>query len=79
MKPGQIFAFTDHYVPTTGRAKGTDGMPDAGIRNMVIDMQDMANKYGVALVRYGASRSGHHAHRAAGAGHHPARVVRHRQ
>ena len=49
LKPGQIYAFTDHYVPTTGRAKGTDGIPDSGIRNMVIDMQDMAKKYGVTL------------------------------
>jgi 3-isopropylmalate/(R)-2-methylmalate dehydratase large subunit len=49
IKPGQIYAFTDHYVPTTGRAKGTDGIPDLGIRNMVIDMQDMAKKYGVTL------------------------------
>ena len=49
IRPEQIFAFTDHYVPTTGRAKGTDGIADAGIRNMVIDMQDMAKKYGVTL------------------------------
>ena len=49
LKPQQIFAFTDHYVPTTGRARGTDGIPDAGIRNMVIDLQTMANKYGVTL------------------------------
>ena len=49
LKPRQIFAFTDHYVPTTGRARGTDGIPDAGIRNMVIDLQAMANKYGVTL------------------------------
>jgi 3-isopropylmalate/(R)-2-methylmalate dehydratase large subunit len=49
LKPKQIFAFTDHYVPTTGRAKGPDGIPDAGIRNMVIDLQGMANKYGVTL------------------------------
>ena len=48
-KPQQIFAFTDHYVPTTGRAKGPAGIPDAGIRNMVIDLQDMANKFGVTL------------------------------
>jgi len=49
LRPQQIFAFTDHYVPTTGRAKGVDGIADAGIRNMVIDLQDMANKYGVTL------------------------------
>ncbi len=49
LRPQQIFAFTDHYVPTTGRAKGVDGIPDKGIRNMVIDLQNMANKYGVTL------------------------------
>ena len=49
LRPEQIFAFTDHYVPTTGRAKGVDGIPDAGIRNMVIDLQAMARKYGVTL------------------------------
>ncbi len=48
-RPQQIYAFTDHYVPTTGRAKGTDGIPDAGIRNMVIDLQNMAKKHGVTL------------------------------
>ncbi len=49
MRPQQIFAFTDHYVPTTGRAKGVDGIADAGIRNMVIDLQAMARKYGITL------------------------------
>jgi 3-isopropylmalate/(R)-2-methylmalate dehydratase large subunit len=49
VRPLQIFAFTDHYVPTTGRAKGTDGIADAGIRNMVIDLQAMARKYGITL------------------------------
>jgi 3-isopropylmalate/(R)-2-methylmalate dehydratase large subunit len=48
-KPHQIFAFTDHYVPTTGRAQGPAGIPDAGIRNMVIDLQDLAAKHGVTL------------------------------
>ena len=49
LRPQQIYAFTDHYVPTTGRAKGVDGIPDTGIRNMVIDLQAMARKYGVTL------------------------------
>ena len=48
-RPSQIFAFTDHYVPTTGRAKGPAGIADDGIRNMVIDLQDLANKHGVTL------------------------------
>ena len=48
-RPQQIFAFTDHYVPTTGRSKGPEGIADAGIRNMVIDLQNMAKKHGVTL------------------------------
>src|SRR5690554_1451144 len=49
LHPEQIFAFTDHYVPTTGRAKGVEGIPVVEIRNMVIDLQNMAKKYGVTL------------------------------
>jgi len=48
-KPQQIFAFTDHYVPTTGRANGPEGISDIGIRNMVIDLQNLAHKHGVTL------------------------------
>ncbi|MFZ4760412.1 MAG: aconitase family protein, partial [Burkholderiaceae bacterium] len=40
MRPEQIYAFTDHYVPTTGRAKGLAGIPVAEIRNMVVQLQD---------------------------------------
>ncbi len=48
-RPQQIYAFTDHYVPTTGRALGVDGIPVVEIRNMVIDLQAMARKYGITL------------------------------
>lgn len=49
MRPEQIYAFTDHYVPTTGRAKGLAGIPVAEIRNMVVQLQDFARKYGINL------------------------------
>ncbi len=49
MRPDQIYAFTDHYVPTTGRAKGLAGIPVAEIRNMVVQLQDFARKYGINL------------------------------
>ena len=48
-RPQQIYAFTDHYVPTTGRAQGVDGIPVAEIRNMVIDLQAMARRHGITL------------------------------
>ena len=35
-RPQQIFAFTDHYVPTTGRDRGIEGIAVEEIRNMVI-------------------------------------------
>ncbi|MBC7781178.1 MAG: 3-isopropylmalate dehydratase large subunit, partial [Proteobacteria bacterium] len=49
VRPQQIYAFTDHYVPTTGRAQGLAGIPVAEIRNMVVQLQDFAAKYGINL------------------------------
>jgi 3-isopropylmalate/(R)-2-methylmalate dehydratase large subunit len=49
MRPDQIYAFTDHYVPTTGRAQGLAGIPVAEIRGMVQKLQDFARKYGINL------------------------------
>jgi len=49
LRPEQIYAFTDHYVPTTGRAKGLAGIPVTEIRNMVVQLQDFARKYGINL------------------------------
>jgi len=49
VRPEQIYAFTDHYVPTTGRALGLAGIPVAEIRNMVVQLQDFARKYGINL------------------------------
>jgi 3-isopropylmalate/(R)-2-methylmalate dehydratase large subunit len=36
LRPNQVFNFSDHYVPTTGRERGIAGMPVAEIRNMVV-------------------------------------------
>ena len=35
LRPRQVYAFTDHYVPTTGRALGVDGIAVNEIRDMV--------------------------------------------
>ena len=34
-RPDQIYAFSDHYVPTLGRARGLDGVGDPAIRGMI--------------------------------------------
>jgi len=57
-RPKQIFAFTDHYVPTTGRARGVDGIASAEIRNMVIQLQANAAKHGVTLFGIDDPRQG---------------------
>ena len=48
-RPQQIFAFTDHYVPTTGRDKGIEGIAIPEIRNMVIKQHANAAKHGIRL------------------------------
>ena len=35
-RPKQVFAFNDHYVPTTGRENGVAGITNIDICNMVI-------------------------------------------
>jgi 3-isopropylmalate/(R)-2-methylmalate dehydratase large subunit len=57
-RPQQVFAFTDHYVPTTGRDKGVEGIANAEIRNMVIRLQANAAKYGVMLFGIDDPRQG---------------------
>jgi len=49
LRPRQVYAFTDHYVPTTGRALGVDGIAVKEIRDMVTQLQAMAKKYGITL------------------------------
>jgi 3-isopropylmalate/(R)-2-methylmalate dehydratase large subunit len=58
LRPKQIFSFSDHYVPTTGREKGIAGMPVAEIRNMVIQQQLDSEKHGIRLFGFDDPRQG---------------------
>ncbi len=57
-RPRQVFAFTDHYVPTSGRENGVAGIANAEIRNMVIQLQANAAKHGVTLFGIDDARQG---------------------
>jgi 3-isopropylmalate/(R)-2-methylmalate dehydratase large subunit len=57
-RPRQVFAFTDHYVPTTGRDRGVDGIQAPEIRNMVLQLQANAAKHGVTLFGIDDPRQG---------------------
>ena len=57
-RPRQVFAFNDHYVPTTGRDKGVAGIANTGIRNMVIQLQVNAAKHGIQLFGIDDPRQG---------------------
>ena len=57
-RPHQVFAFTDHYVPTTGRDKGVEGIANPEIRNMVIELQENAARHGVTLFGIDDPRQG---------------------
>src|SRR4051794_27911458 len=48
-KPAQVFAFTDHYVPTTGRDRGVEGIAFPEIRDMVKKLHANAARHGVTL------------------------------
>ena len=57
-RPAQVFAFNDHYVPTTGREKGVNGIANADIRNMVLKLQDNAARHGITLFGMDDPRQG---------------------
>jgi 3-isopropylmalate/(R)-2-methylmalate dehydratase large subunit len=57
-RPRQVFAFTDHYVPTTGREKGIDGIVHPEIRNMVVKLHANAAKHGITLFGFDDPRQG---------------------
>ena len=57
-RPKQVFAFNDHYVPTTGRDKGVAGIANADIRNMVIQLQVNAARHGIHLFGIDDPRQG---------------------
>jgi len=57
-RPQQVFAFNDHYVPTTGRDRGVNGIANADIRNMVLKLQENAARHGVTLFGIDDPRQG---------------------
>ena len=57
-RPRQVFAFNDHYVPTTGRDKGVDGIAIPEIRNMVLKLQENTARHGVTLFGIDDPRQG---------------------
>ncbi len=54
-RPDQVFAFTDHYVPTKDRAAG---IPDPEIRNMVSMMETNTREHDITLFGLGDVRQG---------------------
>jgi 3-isopropylmalate/(R)-2-methylmalate dehydratase large subunit len=48
-RPGQVFAFTDHYVPTSGRERGVEGIAVPEIRDMVVKLHANAQRHGIRL------------------------------
>ena len=57
-RPQQVFAFNDHYVPTTGRERGVEGIAIPEIRNMVLKLQANATKHGITLFGIDDPRQG---------------------
>jgi 3-isopropylmalate/(R)-2-methylmalate dehydratase large subunit len=57
-RPQQVFAFTDHYVPTAGRDKGVEGIAVPEIRNMVLKLTANAAKHGITLFGFDDPRQG---------------------
>ena len=57
-RPQQIFAHTDHYVPTTGRERGVEGIANPEIRNMVKNLHANAAKHGITLFGIDDPRQG---------------------
>ncbi len=57
-RPEQVFAFSDHYVPTTGREKGVDGIAIPEIRNMVVKLKENTARHGVTLFGIDDPRQG---------------------
>jgi 3-isopropylmalate/(R)-2-methylmalate dehydratase large subunit len=56
--PGQAFAFSDHYVPTTDRSRGLDSIADPEIRNMVEIIESDSRSYDIQLFGMGDVRQG---------------------
>jgi 3-isopropylmalate/(R)-2-methylmalate dehydratase large subunit len=48
-RPSQVFAFSDHYVPTSNRHLGVAGVNDPGIRGMIEKLADNSKEHGLRL------------------------------
>ena len=57
-RPQQVYAFTDHYVPTAGRDKGIAGIAIEEIRNMVVKQHENTAKHGIRLFGFDDPRQG---------------------
>jgi len=57
-RPQQIFAHTDHYVPTGSRAEGLDSIKVPEIRNMVVKLQSNAAEHGINIFGFDDPRQG---------------------
>lgn len=57
-RPSQAFAFTDHYVPTTGRERGVEGIAVPEIRGMVTKLHANAARHGITLFGIDDPRQG---------------------
>lgn len=57
-RPQQVFAFADHYVPTTGRDKGVAGIAMPEIRNMVMQLEANTKRHGITLFGIDDPRQG---------------------
>ena len=58
VRPQQVFAFSDHYVPTTGRDQGIEGIAIPEIRNMVVQLQINTAHHGITLFGIDDPRQG---------------------
>jgi 3-isopropylmalate/(R)-2-methylmalate dehydratase large subunit len=56
--PEQVFAFHDHYVPTTGRERGIEAIVVPEIRQMVTQLQENAREHGFTLFGLDDPRQG---------------------
>ena len=57
-RPRQVFAFNDHYVPTTGRDKGVAGIAQPEIRDMVLKLAANSAEHGITLFGIDDPRQG---------------------
>jgi 3-isopropylmalate/(R)-2-methylmalate dehydratase large subunit len=57
-RPQQVFAHTDHYVPTGSHAGGVQAIAVPEIRNMVLNLHTNAERHGINLFGFDDSRQG---------------------